>query len=88
MLVSRQTGLEQFKKLEMQILKNKITTTHIQRKYAAAQAGLTDSSLVIPIQSNGGSPLVVEGSSFTKPLYSPGFGIKVMFTSLSTEKFK
>ena len=60
-------GLNEFKKLNEDADSEKQDTTARYTKYAAAQAWLTDSSLVIPIQSNGGSPLVMKAVPFTKP---------------------
>lgn len=60
-------GLNEFKKLNEEADSEKQDTTARYTKYAAAQAWLTDSSLVIPIQSNGGSPLVMKAVPFTKP---------------------
>ena len=60
-------GLNEFKKLNEEADSEKQDTTARYTKYAAAQAWLTDSSLVIPIQSNGGIPLVMKAVPFTKP---------------------
>ena len=59
--------MNEFKKLNEDADSEKQDTTARYTKYAAAQAWLTDSSLVIPIQSNGGSPLVMKAVPFTKP---------------------
>lgn len=65
--LAEKLGLNEFKKLNEAADAEKQDTVARYTKYAAAQAWLSDSSLVIPIQSNGGNPIVMKAVPFTKP---------------------
>ena len=65
--MAEKLGLNEFKKLNEAADAEKQDTVARYTKYAAAQAWLSDSSLVIPIQSNGGNPIVMKAVPFTKP---------------------
>lgn len=59
-------GLNDYKKLIEDAGAEKTDVTARYTKYAAAQAWLTDSSILLPVRSNGGNPLVTKVTPFTK----------------------
>ena len=64
--VANKVGLNEYKELLDEADKEKQDTNARYTKYAAAQAWLTDSSIVIPGVSGGGSPVVQKVVPFTK----------------------
>jgi len=64
--VANKVGLNEYKELLDEADKEKQDTNARYTKYAAAQAWLTDSSIVIPSVSGGGSPVVQKVVPFTK----------------------
>ena len=64
--VANKVGLNEYKELLDEADKEKQDTDARYTKYAAAQAWLTDSSIVIPSVSGGGSPVVQKVVPFTK----------------------
>lgn len=59
-------GLNDYKKLIEEAGAEKLDVTSRYTKYAAAQAWLTDSSILLPVRSNGGNPMVTKVTPFTK----------------------
>ena len=59
-------GLNDYKKLIEDAGAEKSDVTARYTKYAAAQAWLTDSSILLPVRSNGGNPLLSKVTPFTK----------------------
>lgn len=64
--VANKVGLNEYKALLDEADQEKQDTDARYTKYAAAQAWLTDSSIVIPSVSGGGSPVVQKVVPFTK----------------------
>ena len=64
--IASKVGLNEYKTLLDQADAEKQDTNARYTKYAAAQAWLTDSSVVIPSISGGGSPMVQKVMPFTK----------------------
>ena len=64
--ITEKLGLNEFKKLNDAANAEKQDTASRYTKYAAAQAWLTDSSVVIPVMSNGGNPTISKTTPFTK----------------------
>ncbi|VUX02891.1 Oligopeptide-binding protein SarA precursor [Streptococcus constellatus] len=64
--LAEKLGLYEFQKLNKAASEEKQDTVARYTKYAAAQAWLTDSSLVITTQSNGGNPGVRKTVPFSK----------------------
>ena len=64
--IVNKVGLNEYKELLDEADKEKQDTDARYTKYAAAQAWLTDSSIVIPSVSGGGSPVVQKVVPFTK----------------------
>ena len=64
--ITEKLGLNEFKKLNDAANAEKQDTASRYTKYAAAQAWLTDSSVVIPVRSNGGNPTISKTTPFTK----------------------
>lgn len=64
--ITEKLGLNEFKKLNDAADAEKQDTASRYTKYAAAQAWLTDSSVVIPVRSNGGNPTISKTTPFTK----------------------
>jgi len=64
--IVNKVGLNEYKELLDEADKEKQDTDARYTKYAAAQAWLTDSSIVIPSVSAGGSPVVQKVVPFTK----------------------
>ena len=64
--IASKVGLNEYKTLLEQADAEKQDTNARYTKYAAAQAWLTDSSVVIPSISGGGSPMVQKVVPFTK----------------------
>lgn len=67
-------GLTDYQKLIKDAGAETSNLTTRYEKYAAAQAWLTDSSILLPVRSNGANPAVTKVKPFTKP-YS-GVGVK------------
>ena len=64
--ITEKLGLNEFKKLNDAADDEKQDTASRYTKYAAAQAWLTDSSVIIPVMSNGGNPTIRKTTPFTK----------------------
>ena len=64
--ITEKLGLNEFKKLNEAADAEKQDTASRYTKYAAAQAWLTDSSVIIPVMSNGGNPTIRKTTPFTK----------------------
>ena len=79
-------GLNEFKKLNEDADSEKQDTTARYTKYAAAQAWLTDSSLIIPVQSSGGSPRVHRTVPFSEAYSLVGIKGKYGFKYLEVQK--
>ena len=65
--VMAQVGLDEYKKLLDDAASETTTLTNAMKKYAKAQAWVSDSSLLIPVASSGGSPTVSRTVPFSKP---------------------
>ena len=64
---AKQIGMDEFGKLLDEAAAEKTDTTKRYEKYAAAQAWLTDSSILLPSGSNGGGAGVTKVVPFTTP---------------------
>ena len=64
--VMAKVGLDEYKKLLDEAASETTNLDKRYEKYAKAQAWVTDSSLLIPVASSGGSPMVSRAVPFTK----------------------
>ena len=64
--VMAKVGLDEYKKLLDDAASETSNLDKRYEKYAKAQAWVTDSSLLIPVASSGGSPMVSRTVPFTK----------------------
>ena len=80
-------GLNQYKELLDAANAEKLDTNARYEKYAAAQAWLTDSSLLMPTASSGGSPVVSNVVPFSKPYSQVGIkGDPYIFKGMKLQK--
>ena len=80
-------GLDQYKKLLDEADSESISLEERYEKYAKAQAWLTDSSLLMPTASSGGSPVVSNVVPFSKPYSQVGIkGDPYIFKGMRLQK--
>ena len=85
--VVAQLGLDQYKKLLDDAVSETNDLNKRYEKYAKAQAWLTDSSLLIPTASSGGSPVVSNIVPFSKPYSQVGIkGDPYIFKGMKLQK--
>ena len=85
--VVAQLGLDQYKKLLDDAVSETNDLDKRYEKYAKAQAWLTDSSLLIPTASSGGSPVVSNVVPFSKPYSQVGIkGDPNIFKGMKLQK--
>ena len=85
--VVAQLGLDQYKKLLDDAVSETNDLDKRYEKYAKAQAWLTDSSLLIPTASSGGSPVVSNVVPFSKPYSQVGIkGDPYIFKGMKLQK--
>ena len=85
--VVAQLGLDQYKKLLDDAVSETNDLNKRYEKYAKAQAWLTDSSLLIPTASSGGSPVVSNIVPFSKPYSQVGIkGDPYVFKGMKLQK--
>ena len=80
-------GLDQYKKLLEDAVSETTDLEKRYEKYAKAQAWLTDSSLLMPTASSGGSPVVSNVVPFSKPYSQVGIkGDPYIFKGMKLQK--
>lgn len=80
-------GLDQYKKLLEDAVSETTDLEKRYEKYAKAQAWLTDSSLLMPTASSGGSPVVSNVVPFSKPYSQVGIkGDPYIFKGMRLQK--
>lgn len=80
-------GLDQYKKLLEDAVSETTDLEQRYEKYAKAQAWLTDSSLLMPTASSGGSPVVSNVVPFSKPYSQVGIkGDPYIFKGMRLQK--
>ena len=85
--VVAKVGLDQYKKLLDEADSESISLEERYEKYAKAQAWLTDSSLLMPTASSGGSPVVSNVVPFSKPYSQVGIkGDPYIFKGMRLQK--
>ncbi|WP_049496449.1 peptide ABC transporter substrate-binding protein [Streptococcus pseudopneumoniae] len=85
--VVAQLGLDQYKKLLDEADSETTNLEERYEKYAKAQAWLTDSSLLMPTASSGGSPVVSNVVPFSKPYSQVGIkGDPYIFKGMKLQK--
>ena len=85
--VVAKVGLDQYKKLLDEADSESISLEERFEKYAKAQAWLTDSSLLMPTASSGGSPVVSNVVPFSKPYSQVGIkGDPYIFKGMRLQK--
>lgn len=85
--VVAQLGLDEYKKLLDDAVSEKNDLDKRYEKYAKAQAWLTDSSLLMPTASSGGSPVVSNVVPFSKPYSQVGIkGDPYIFKGMKLQK--
>lgn len=85
--VVAKVGLDQYKKLLDEADSESISLEERYEKYAKAQAWLTDSSLLMPTASSGGSPVVSNVIPFSKPYSQVGIkGDPYIFKGMRLQK--
>ena len=85
--VVAQLGLDQYKKLLDDAASETNDLDKRYEKYAKAQAWLTDSSLLMPTASSGGSPVVSNVVPFSKPYSQVGIkGDPYIFKGMKLQK--
>ena len=85
--VVAKVGLDQYKKLLDEADSESISIEERYEKYAKAQAWLTDSSLLMPTASSGGSPVVSNVVPFSKPYSQVGIkGDPYIFKGMRLQK--
>lgn len=85
--VVAQLGLDQYKKLLDDADSETTNLEERYEKYAKAQAWLTDSSLLMPTASSGGSPVVSNVVPFSKPYSQVGIkGDPYIFKGMKLQK--
>ena len=85
--VVAQLGLDEYKKLLDDAVSETNDLDKRYEKYAKAQAWLTDSSLLIPTASSGGSPVVSNIVPFSKPYSQVGIkGDPYIFKGMKLQK--
>ena len=85
--VVAKVGLNQYKKLLDEADSESISLEERYEKYAKAQAWLTDSSLLMPTASSGGSPVVSNVVPFSKPYSQVGIkGDPYIFKGMRLQK--
>ena len=85
--VVAKVGLDQYKKLLDEADSESISLEERYEKYAKAQAWLTDSSLLMPTASSGGSPVVSNVVPFSKPYSQVGMkGDPYIFKGMRLQK--
>lgn len=85
--VVAKVGLDQYKKLLDDADSESISLEERYEKYAKAQAWLTDSSLLMPTASSGGSPVVSNVVPFSKPYSQVGIkGDPYIFKGMRLQK--
>ena len=86
--VVAQLGLDQYKKLLDEADSETTNLEERYEKYAKAQAWLTDSSLLMPTASSGGSPVVSNVVPFSKPYSQVGIkGDPYIFKGMKLQKY-
>ena len=87
--VVAQLGLDEYKKLLDDAVSETNDLDKRYEKYAKAQAWLTDSSLLMPTASSGGSPVVSNVVPFSKPYSQVGIkGDPYIFKGMKLQKEK
>ena len=85
--VVAKVGLDQYKKLLDEADSESSSLEERYEKYAKAQAWLTDSSLLMPTASSGGSPVVSNVVPFSKPYSQVGIkGDPYIFKGMRLQK--
>ena len=85
--VVAQLGLDEYKKLLEDAVSETNDLDKRYEKYAKAQAWLTDSSLLMPTASSGGSPVVSNVVPFSKPYSQVGIkGDPYIFKGMKLQK--
>lgn len=85
--VGAQLGLDEYKKLLDDAVSETNDLDKRYEKYAKAQAWLTDSSLLMPTASSGGSPVVSNVVPFSKPYSQVGIkGDPYIFKGMKLQK--
>ena len=85
--VVAKVGLDQYKKLLDEADSESSSIEERYEKYAKAQAWLTDSSLLMPTASSGGSPVVSNVVPFSKPYSQVGIkGDPYIFKGMRLQK--
>lgn len=85
--VVAQLGLDEYKKLLDEADSETTNLEERYEKYAKAQAWLTDSSLLMPTASSGGSPVVSNVVPFSKPYSQVGIkGDPYIFKGMKLQK--
>ena len=85
--VVAKVGLDQYKKILDEADSESISLEERYEKYAKAQAWLTDSSLLMPTASSGGSPVVSNVVPFSKPYSQVGIkGDPYIFKGMRLQK--
>ena len=85
--VVAQLGLDEYKKLLDDAVSETNDLDKRYEKYAKAQAWLTDSSLLMPTASSGGSPVVSNVVPFSKPYSQVGIkGDPYIFKGMKLQK--
>ena len=85
--VVAQLGLDEYKKLLDDAVSETNNLDKRYEKYAKAQAWLTDSSLLMPTASSGGSPVVSNVVPFSKPYSQVGIkGDPYIFKGMKLQK--